>query len=154
MKPICHQINNHLEGLKLELDDQVYEQILKLCEEGNTLTEKGQIIKAIESYTAALELVPLPKNNWETSTWIYTALGDTYFHTNSYEMAKNNFYNALNCPDGISNPFILLRLGESLFECGEIDKAKDYLLRTYMLEGYKVFFSEDDKYFELIKDMI
>ncbi|WP_379143044.1 hypothetical protein [Paenibacillus sp. sgz500992] len=138
----------------MELDDQVYIQILQLCKEGDALTEKGQIIKAIESYTAALELVPLPKNNWETSTWIYTALGDAYFHNNSYEMAKSNFYNALNCPDEISNPFILLRLGESLFECGELAKAKDYLLRAYMLEGYKIYFSEDDKYFELIKDMI
>lgn len=41
-----------------------------------------------------------------------------------------------------------------MFECGELAKAKDYLLRAYMLEGYKIYFSEDDKYFELIKDMI
>ncbi|MED4402852.1 hypothetical protein ABET41_16005 [Metabacillus fastidiosus] len=121
---------------------------------GNDFVEKGQVNKAIESYIEALDLVPLPKNDWETSTWIYTALGDTYFYDCDYEMAKNNFYNALNCPNGGSNPFIILRLGESLFECGEIDKAKEYLLRAYMLEGYKIFFNEDDKYFELIVDMI
>lgn len=138
----------------MELDDQLYERILELCKEGNVLTERGEIIKAIESYTAALELVPSPKDNWDTSTWIYTSIGDSYFHNNSYELAKSNFYNALNCPGGITNPFILLRLGESLFECGEHDKAKDYLLRSYMLEGYKIFFSEDGKYFDLIKDMI
>lgn len=68
--------------------------------------------------------------------------------------AKSELYNALNCPSGISNPFILLRLGESLFECGEMDKAKEYLLRAYMIEGYKIFFNEDDKYFELIVDMV
>ncbi|NEW09782.1 hypothetical protein GK047_28080 [Paenibacillus sp. SYP-B3998] len=138
----------------MELDDKLYVRISQLCKEGNALTEKGQFIKAIESYTAALELVPFPKNDWDTSTWIYTALGDTYFHNDDYEMAKSNFYNALNCPDGVSNPFILLRLGQSLFECEELDKAKEYLLRAFMLEGYKIFFSEDDKYFELIKDMI
>lgn len=138
----------------MELDNQVYEEIVHLCKVGDAFVEQGQMNSAIESYTEALDLVPLPKNNWDTSTWIYTALGDTYFLNVDYQMAKSNLYNALNCPDGISNPFILMRLGESLFECGEIDKAKEYLLRAYLLEGYKIFFSEDDKYFELIKDMI
>lgn len=63
----------------MELDDQVYDQIVQLCERGDALVENGQNEKAIESFIAALDLVPLPKNNWETSTWIYTALGDTYF---------------------------------------------------------------------------
>ncbi|MCM3356803.1 tetratricopeptide repeat protein [Psychrobacillus sp. MER TA 171] len=138
----------------MELNDQVYDQIVHLCNEGNAYVEKGQVEKAIESYTVALDLVPLPKNNWETSTWIYTALGDTYFLKCEYKMAKSNFYNALNCPGGIANPFILLRLGESLFECGEYDKAKENLLRAYSLEGYKIFFNEDDKYFEVIRDLI
>ncbi|TKI59747.1 hypothetical protein FC756_20445 [Lysinibacillus mangiferihumi] len=138
----------------MELNDQVYDQIVQLCNEGNIFVERGQIANALDSYLAALDLVPLPKNNWETSTWIYTALGDTYFLESEYEKAKSNLYNALNCPDGISNPFILLRLGESLYECGELDKAKEYLLRAYILDGYKIFFNEDDKYFELIKDII
>ncbi len=69
----------------------------------------------------------------------YTALGDTYFLNREYEKAKSNLYNARNCPDGISNPFILLRLRESLFECGELDKAREYLIRAYILEGYKLF---------------
>ncbi|MFJ7405398.1 MULTISPECIES: hypothetical protein [unclassified Lysinibacillus] len=138
----------------MELNDQVYDQIVQLCNEGNTFVKSGQITNALGSYLAALDLVPLPKNNWETSTWIYTALGDTYFLECEYEKAKSNLFNALNCPDGISNPFILLRLGESLYECGELDKAKEYLLRAYILDGYKIFFNEDDKYFELIKDMI
>jgi len=63
----------------LELNDQVYDQIVQLCNEGNTFVKSGQITNALGSYLAALDLVPLPKNNWETSTWIYTALGDTYF---------------------------------------------------------------------------
>ncbi|REK76863.1 tetratricopeptide repeat protein [Paenibacillus paeoniae] len=136
------------------INEKVHEQIVQLCKQGNTLFEKGQTDQAIESYTAALELVPLPKHEWDTSTWIYTAIADTYFHKGNYEIAKNNLLNALNCPDGISNPFILLRLGESLFECGEFDQAKEYLLRAYMLEGYKIFFNEDDKYIGLNLDMI
>ncbi|MBK0075551.1 hypothetical protein CON56_18415 [Bacillus thuringiensis] len=108
----------------------------------------------LEGYLVSLEMVPAPKTDWEASTWLYTVIGDTYLIKDDYEMAKSNFYNALNCPDGISTSLILLRLGESLFECGELEKAKKYLLKAYMLEGYKIFFEEDDKYFDLIKDII
>ncbi|MGE7022138.1 tetratricopeptide repeat protein [Solibacillus cecembensis] len=138
----------------MELDDQVYNRIVELCNKGNVFVENEQNEKAIEIYLEALDLVPLPKENWETSTWIYTALGDTYYYNSEYEQVKRHLYNALNCPNGTSNPFILLRLGESLFECGELSKAKEYLLRAYMLEGYKIFFNEDDKYFQLIVDLI
>ena len=138
----------------MELDDKIYAQIIRLCEEGDSLIDEEEFDKAIEKYSNALELVPLPKTDWEASTWIFTALGDTYFINEDYDMAKNNFYNALNCPDGFSNPLILMRLGESLFECGELEKAKEYLLKAYLLEGYKIFNEEDDKYFELIRDII
>lgn len=96
-------MSKFIEGeLILELNDQVYDHIVQLCNEGNTFVEKGKNDKAIESYIAALDLVLLPKNNWETSKWIYTALGDTYLNCD-YEKGKSNLYNALNCPDGISN---------------------------------------------------
>lgn len=98
--------------------------------------------------------MPLPKKDWEASTWIYTAIGDTYYITCEYEKAKQYFYDALNCPDALANSFILLRLGESLYECEEYDKAQEYLLKAFMIEGYKIFYEEDDKYFDLIKDII
>lgn len=58
--------------------------IVQLCEAGNVFVENKYLDKALESYNAALDLVPLPKDNWETSTWIYTAIGDTYFLMNEY----------------------------------------------------------------------
>lgn len=138
----------------MELDDKIHAKIVQLCEEGDSLIDEEEFDKAIEKYSMALELVPSPRSYWEASTWIYTALGDAYFLNDDYEMAKSNFYNAINCPDGTSNPLIQLRLGESLFECGEFDKAREHLLKAYMLEGYKIFEEEEDKYFELIKDII
>ncbi len=49
--------------------------------------------------------------------------------------------------------FILLRLGESLFNAAvACIKLESILLRAYILEGYKLFFNEDDKYFEFIKE--
>ncbi|WP_316568832.1 tetratricopeptide repeat protein [Neobacillus sp. YIM B06451] len=136
----------------MELNDELYEEISNLCSDGDSLVEESMYDKAIDLYLKALNLVPAPKTDWEASTWIYTALGDTCFIKGDYKAAKNYLFDALNCPDGIGNPFILLRLGETLFEMQEVIKAKEYLLRAYMLEGYDIFEEEDGKYFDLIKN--
>lgn len=138
----------------MKLNEGTHKQIIKLCNEGNRLFENEHFDQAIPKYNNALNLVPSPKNQWEASTWIYTALGDSYFFKKNFEKATNFFYEALNCPDGLKNPFILLRLGESLFECDEIYKAKNFLLKSYFLEGEDIFAGEDKKYFDLIKDII
>lgn len=138
----------------MELQDDLYERILSICSEGNDLVERFEYENAIKMYLEALDLVPEPKDVWEASTWIYTALGDTYYMNKDFEASKEFLFNAINCPDGIENPFIMLRLGESLYELGDVNKSKEYLLRAYILEGYQIFDSEDDKYFEVIKDEI
>jgi tetratricopeptide (TPR) repeat protein len=138
----------------MELEEKLYHTVVKLCEDGDNLLDDEKYHDAIKKYQTALDLIPSPKTDWEASTWIYTAIGDAYFLAEDYPMAKEHFYNALNCPDGISNPLILLRLGESLLECNEVEKAKDFLLRAYMVEGEKIFEEEDKKYFNLIKPII
>ncbi|MCY6355882.1 tetratricopeptide repeat protein [Clostridium sp. ZS2-4] len=138
----------------MELDDKVYEKIVVLCKNGDECFYNVEIEKAIEYYEKALELVPEPKCDWETSTWIYSALGDCYFIMKQYEIAKKCFYDAVNCPGGIANPFILMRLGQCLYECGDKKGAKEYFIKTYMFEGYKIFSEQDEKYFALIKENI
>lgn len=138
----------------MELDEDLYEEILSLCSDGDQLVEESKYDEAIDLYLKALNLLPNPKNVWEASTWIYTALGDTYFIKGDYNAAKGYLLDAMNCPDGIENPFILMRLGESFYELQEISKAKELLLRAYMMEGYAIFEDEDFKFFSLIKDEI
>ncbi|MED4402573.1 hypothetical protein ABET41_09750 [Metabacillus fastidiosus] len=138
----------------MELQDELYEKIVSICSKGDNLVDSLKYDEAIEMYLQALDLVPEPKYIWEASTWIYTALGDTYYFKKDYNAAKGFLFDAINCPDGIDNPFIMLRLGESLYELRDIDKSKEYLLRAYILEGYSIFDSEDDKYFDVIKDEI
>lgn len=138
----------------MELDDQLHNEIVGLCSEGDQLVEIDKYNDAIEKYLKALKLVPEPKTDWEASTWIFTALGDTCFLNGNFAEAKDYFYDAINCPGGTDNPFIMLRLGESLYELGDIEKAKEYLLKAYMLEGYDVFDGEDEKYFLVIKNLI
>jgi tetratricopeptide (TPR) repeat protein len=135
----------------MELQDELYEEIVRLCSEGDELVDASKFNEAIEYYLKALELVPSPKTDWEASTWIYTALGDTCFLKNDFDTAKHFLFDAMNCPDGIWNPFINLRLGQCFYELNELNRAKEYLLRAYMYEGINIFQEDDVKYFDLIK---
>jgi hypothetical protein len=46
----------------------------------------------------------------------------------------------------MGNPFIHLRLGQSLFEQGDMERAESELLQAYMLAGKDIFSEDDTKY--------
>ena len=138
----------------MELNDKIYDEIVALCEAGDEYCEEEKYDIAIQKYQSALALIPEPKYDWEASTWVYVAIGDAYYMQDKYSDSLNYFSESLKCPDGTTNPFILLRLGECYYELGNIDQAKEYLLRAFMLEGEEIFDGECEKYFELIQDMV
>jgi len=137
-----------------ELDDTTYQKIIKLIEEGKIFLIPTEFKQAIVIFTQALDLLPRPKNQWAAALWLYVYLGDVYFHTANYLQAKEAFFDALNCPGGWTNPFVLLRLGETLFELKEIESAKEYLLRAYLLEGEDIFTNEDPKYLHFLRQNV
>ena len=49
-----------------------------------------------------------------------------------------------------ANSLLLLRLGQSCFEINDVPKAKEYLLRAYMLGGRERFENEEEKYLEFL----
>ena len=136
---------------KEEIEEKTYNKIIEFCDNGDLLAEQNAFSRSIEEYKKALELIPYPKENWEASTWVYTALGDVYFLDGKFEEALENLYDAINCPDGFSNGFILMRIGQCLYELNNMEKAKEFLLRAYMLEGEDVFECDDSKYLEFVK---
>ncbi len=138
----------------MELNNEIYIIVKECSRLGEMFFEVGEYKYAIEKYKEALEILPHSKNQWEAATWLNTALGDSYFMVDSYEEAKNYLFDALNCPNGTENPFILLRLGQSLWELDEKRKALEYLLKAYILEGEKIFKDEDVKYINVIKKIM
>lgn len=58
----------------------------------------------------------------------------------------------LNCPDGQANPFVQLRLGETLYELGDKEGAKEHLFSSYMLEGKDIFEEENPKYLRFLEE--
>jgi tetratricopeptide (TPR) repeat protein len=126
----------------MELDNSIYNRILQLCEDGNNKLQAGNILEAIRFYEDALDLVPEPKENWDAGKWIFTAIGDANFHLKEFQTAINWLFQAYNCPEGFSNAFILLRIGQCFFELNNLDKAADFLGRAFLLHG-QVLFQED-----------
>lgn len=138
----------------MELEDKLYFEITELCEKGDDLIEQDNIAEAIENYRRALELIPNPKYMWEASTWVYGALGDAYYLNQQFDEALACFLEGLKCPDGLDNPFMMLRIGQCSFELENYEKAEEYLLQAYMLEGTEIFEDEDEKYINLIRNKL
>ena len=66
----------------------------------------------------------------------------------------NCFVNAVQCPDGLGNPFIHLRLGQAYFELENPEKAADELARAYMGGGVDIFMEDDPKYLSFLETRI
>jgi tetratricopeptide (TPR) repeat protein len=137
-----------------QLSDDLYTHIKELCESGDEYQENEQYNEAIEKYQEALRLLPEPKRKWAASTWVLTALGETYFFVGDYEQARKMLQEAECCPDGLGNPFIHLRLGQTQFELGDLTRAADNLVRAYMGGGEEIFDGDDAKYFNFVKQVI
>ena len=136
------------------LDDRVHENIKFLCTEGDALAERGDYEGALAKYETAWVLLPEPRAKWEAATWILATIGDAQFRKRDFDGAAETLQDAMHSPKAIGNPFLHLRLGESLFEIGQRQRAIDELARAYMGAGREIFDNEDPKYFEALKTVL
>ncbi len=130
------------------------EDIERICRAADDFLVEGNTNDAYRKYKEALDIIPEPKTSYETATWIFVSIGDLYFKNQQYDMARDYFFEAKNCPNGVSNPYVLFRLGQSLVETNDIEQAKEFLLRAYMLVGDDIFWDEDEKYYDVIKELV
>jgi len=137
-----------------ELPNDVYQQITSYCKRGDELLRNGDERGSYEYYSKAWMLIPEPKIDWETSTWVLSALGEVLFRLGQYEDAKNLFLRAVQCPKGLGNPYIHLRIGQSQFETGNIEGAKENLARAFMGGGLEIFKQENEKYLTFLRQFL
>ncbi len=138
----------------LQLSDEVHAEITTLCQLGDDLVKAGELESAKEQYVAALKLLPENQREWEAATWIYVAIGDVHFRMRNFETAFKCFFNAVQCPKGLGNPYIHLRLGQLYYEQGKLEKSADELTRAYMGAGLRIFMEDDSKYLEFLETKI
>ncbi|MDY6897837.1 MAG: hypothetical protein SWZ49_07115 [Cyanobacteriota bacterium] len=77
------------QDLYLEIDDVSYSRILELSKQGDDYGKRKEFSKAIDSYYEALNLVPDPKEDYSATTWLLTAIGESYLFLKDYENARN-----------------------------------------------------------------
>ena len=140
--------------MSLELDPSIHEKVVALSKEGDELSNDAHYPKARAKYIEALKLLPDHPSNWEAATWLFVAIGDTHFFSQSFEKMMKAFSNAVQSPGGLGNPFIHLRLGQAYFELSELDKSTDELTRAYMGGGMDIFMEDDPKYLEFLETRI
>lgn len=138
----------------MQLNKSYTEDIERICRAADDFLEEGNTKDAYRKYKEALDIIPNPKTSYETATWIFVSIGDLFFKNKQYEMARDYFFEAKNCPNGVSNPYVLFRLGQSLVETKDNNQAREFLLRAYMLVGDDIFWDEDQKYYDVIKDLV
>lgn len=136
------------------LNNEIYQKVLTLCKAGDDQAAKGKLEEAKDSYLDALELLPSNHKEWEAATWIYVAVGDVHLRLGNYEKAFKAFYNAVQCPTGLGNPYIHFRLGQLYFEQENWEKATDEFVRAYMGAGLGIFMEDDPKYLEFLETKI
>ena len=134
-----------------ELDDEIYEQITSLSASGDLAAQRQEYDLARKLYFQAFALLPDPKSDWDAYTWLWAAIGDSYFFENDWEGCLDAFLNAVNGPDGMGNPFLHLRLGQSFYNLGQEKKALDEFVRAYMGGGLEIFEGSEVPYLEFLK---
>lgn len=137
-----------------ELGTDILAKITTLSSRGNNMATHGDYDGALKAFQAALSLLPQPLSEWEASTWLLTAIGDTYFSKGDYVDARVALQDAMHCPNAIGNPFIHLRLGQVQFELGNVAQAMEELVRAWMGEGNVIFDGEDPKYLRLVTEAL
>ena len=136
------------------LDDEVQEEISIFCHRGDRLVESGNYARAIQEYEKALSLIPEPRYDYAQSVSVYLVIGNAHFLGGQFEKALNATMEAIKSVDGLENPFLHLRLGQSYYEMGLADNAAQHLTLAYAAEGEEIFMEDDPKYFNFLKTKI
>ena len=151
--PTASASDNPIVSRVTELGDDAYDKIAELCESADALFDKRKYSESISLLLKAWDILPLPKENWEAAGWIKATLGDNYFFAKDYSAALECF-EYLYTKYEMINEFVLVRLGGCYFELGEIDQARKYLFDAYMMAGKEIFDHENEKYLQVIEDII
>jgi tetratricopeptide (TPR) repeat protein len=134
-----------------KLPEELRQMIDKLCQKGDQFAQIDQLDDALDQYESAWALLPDPKNQWPAATWILMAAGDAYYERRDFAAASETLRDALNFPDGETNPFIWLRLGQSLFELGDLNEAANSFEAACRMGGEELFADEDPKFLDFLK---
>lgn len=115
---------------------------------------QGEYTKAIGILKEALSLIDNPIYESKYAFPLFANIGENFFLQNKLEDSLEHFGYAIKSRGGLGEPAIHLRIGQIRYEFGQMEKAKDELMRAYMGGGTLLFDGIDSKYFDLIRPII
>ncbi|OAI41883.1 hypothetical protein AYO40_02225 [Planctomycetaceae bacterium SCGC AG-212-D15] len=125
----------------------------QLREEGELLIEEDKFAEALEKFQGAWKELAEPNREEDAAIEILAAIADCHFFLKNWDACHDAMQQALRCGADIANPFIRLRLGQSLYELGDEQEAANWLVPVYLTEGREPF-SEDPKYLEFFRSKL
>lgn len=134
-----------------ELSPSIEKRIDSICAEADDLFDNELCEEALAKYQEALSILPEPIEDYEPSAWLLSSMGDVYLFMEKYEQALFHYEHAMECVDSEDNPYLHLRIGQSLYELHRDDEAADSLFEAYLIEGLEIFAEEDPAYLEFLK---
>ncbi|EYF02267.1 tetratricopeptide repeat protein [Chondromyces apiculatus] len=135
-----------------EEEQALHRKVTELCDRGDALVEGGELDQAVALYEEALSLLPRPLHRWHAATWILTALGETLYFQAQHREAVSALNEALQCPRGLGNPLIHLRLGQAALALGDESLAREHLGRAFLAGAEDVFQGEEPRYLEIARE--
>lgn len=136
-----------------ELTEALEKRLASYIDRANDLADDGDFEGALAKFKAALALIPEPQLDYEETCGLLIALGDMQFLLDDFAGCRESFAAAVaGFKTAAKEPFVAMRLGQSLLELGQDAEAKEWLVRAHKAGGDKAFECEDPKYLAAIKN--
>ena len=129
-------------------------EVERLMAAGEALADAGRHDEALATFGAAWQALPEPKDDQEWAVNILGALADCSFFLGRWDDCCDAVQHAFRCGADVSNPFLRLRLGQSLYELGNRRESANWLVPVYLMEGREPFEGEDPKYLESFRSQL
>lgn len=136
-----------------ELPAHAQAEIERLAREGNARMDEGRYVDALAVFRAGIDAIPQPRGGWSATEWFLAGMGDALWHLGCHLNAVPIWRDVL-LMNGLGNPFVHLRRGQTLYELGDLDEAKNELARALLLAGQPIFEEEDPKYWNYITGLM
>ena len=139
-----------------QLSDEVSERIEILSRQGRNLYVEEEFQASLKVLKEALALIPQPHKLYLEAFWLEIFIGECYFSLKEFKQSLAHFFNAKRNIETNTHehPMLMLRLGELYFELDRFNEAKEFLLKAYEAEGEEIFETEEEKYFNFLKDNV
>jgi hypothetical protein len=117
---------------------------------GEDFADAEEDADALGRFRAAWDALPEPREEQEPAGRLMAAIADPHFHLGRWEECRRAAQQAFRCGEDVANPFLRLRLGQSLYELGDEQEAANWLVPVHLQEGREPFEGDDPKH--LVQD--